>query len=93
MQEKTMRIYIAAALILGFGLAAGNCCFAAPQAENASNCSTAYENHNQIEIRPLKMHLIQGTSQIDVGAETQPAIAGACFALFRDKGHILVASV
>jgi hypothetical protein len=88
-----MRIHKAAVLILGFGLAAGKCCFAAPQTETASNCSTAYENHNQIEIRPLKTHLIQGTSQIDVGAETQPVIAGACFALFSDKDHSLVASV
>lgn len=80
-------------LILVFGLAASKCCFAAPQSENASNCSTDYENHNQVEIRPLKTHLIQGTSQIDVGTETQPAIAGACFVLFTDKDHHLVASV
>jgi hypothetical protein len=95
-----MRLYKAVALILAFGLATGGeCCFAVPQG-GASGCPTTYEAYTQsefrpllLEIRPLKISLIQGTSEIDVGTEIQPPVPGACFGLFTDKGHSLVASV
>jgi hypothetical protein len=66
---------------------------AAVQSTDASNCSTDYENRNPIDNKPLRLSLIKGTSEIDVGTEIQPAIPGACFVLFTDKEHRFVASV
>jgi hypothetical protein len=88
-----MTIHEARVIILGLGLLVGKCSFAAPQGEDSSSCSTVYENHNQVEIRPLKVHLIEGNSEIDVGTEKQPGVPGACYVLFTEKDHTPVASV
>jgi|SRR5580700_4146879 hypothetical protein len=66
--------------------------YLAQQGDDASQCSTAYENHNQIDYGPLKVRAIGGTTIIQVGAQKQSGVPGACFALFTEKEHKLVAS-
>ena len=70
----------------------------AQQKESTSQCSTVYENHNQIDYGPLKVGLIEGTSVIQLapplkGAPTEPGPPGACLVLFTEKDHKVVASV
>jgi hypothetical protein len=86
-----MRLQKAAMFIFGLGLLAGQSCFAAAQPEDSSNCSAAYENDNQVENPPPKIHIIQGSTEIDVATERQTDVAGACFTLFTEKDHALVA--
>lgn len=66
-------------------------CFA-QQKDNPSQCSTVYENHNQTDYGPLKVRVVEGTSVIQVGTQEQPGAAVACFALFTEKDHKLVAT-
>jgi hypothetical protein len=87
-----MTIHKTALLILNLAfLVAGRPCFA--QNSDGSKCSTVYENHNQIDYGPLKVHDVEGTSLIQVGNQAQPGAAGACFVLFTEKDHKLVANV
>ena len=51
-----------------------------------------YENHNQIDYGPLKVHAVKGRSFIQIGTQKQPGVAGACFVLFTEKEHKFVAS-
>jgi uncharacterized surface anchored protein len=74
-------------------LLAGKPCLAEPQGSDSSECSTTYENHNQIDYGPLKIHAIRGTNLIQVGSEKQPGAPGACFVLFTESDHKLVARV
>jgi hypothetical protein len=68
--------------------------------QNNAECSTVYENHNQIDYGPLKVAFIEGTSAIQVGPPVKGAaesgesgVPGACFVLFTEKDHKLVTSV
>lgn len=71
-------------------LTAGKPCEAAQQ-DGPSRCPTTYENHNQIDYGPLKVHTVRGTSVIQIGGRTQPAAPPeACFTLFTEKNHTLV---
>jgi hypothetical protein len=70
----------------------------AQQRGNSSQCSAVYENHNQVDYGPLKVGIIEGTSVIQAGppvkgSPTDPGVPGACFTLFTEKDHALVASV
>jgi hypothetical protein len=91
-----MALICATRLVVPLGITLlifGKPCFAAQQGIEPSDCSTAYENHNQIEYGPLKVRAIRGTSVIQVGNETQPGVPGACLVLFTEGDHKLVASV
>ena len=89
-----MRIRKTIVLLAGSLLSvAGTLCRATPQVSNSSTCSTTYENHNQIDYGPLKVVVVQGASDIQVGTQKQPGVPGACFVLFTEKDHKLVASV
>jgi hypothetical protein len=89
-----MRINIVVGLLAGFLLSvAGTCCAAAAQGGTTSNCATSYENHNQTDYGPLKVELIQGTSDVQVGTQKQPGVPGACLVVFTDGDHKLVTSV
>jgi hypothetical protein len=88
MTTKIATIHLFAAVLLVFG---GPCL--AQQRDNTSQCSTAYENHNQTDYGPLKARTVEGTSVIQMGTQEQPGIPGACFVLFTEKEHKLVASV
>jgi hypothetical protein len=65
----------------------------AQQSHNVSGCSTLYENYNQIDYGPLKVSVLQGASEIEVGTEKQPGVPRACLVLFTEKDHKLVMSV
>ncbi len=79
-------------IIVAF-LTVGEVCLAATQPDNSTTCLTTYENHNQIDYGPLRVHAIQGTTVIDVGNREQHGVPGACFALFTERDHKLVANV
>jgi hypothetical protein len=92
-QEKAMTTKIAAILLyVAVLLVISGPCWA-QQKDNASECSTVYENHNQTDYGPLKVRVVEGTSVIQVGSQEQPGAPGACFALFTEKDHKRVASV
>jgi hypothetical protein len=65
----------------------------AQQRGGSSECSTAYENHNQIDYGPLRLRFVEGTSIIQVGTQKQPGAPGACFVLFTEKNHRLVLTI
>lgn len=89
-----MRIHKIVVLLAGFLLSVARTrCAATAQDSNSSTCSTLYENHNQIDYGPLKVEVVQGTSDIQVGTQKQPGVPGACLVLFTEKDHRLVASV
>ncbi len=89
-----MRIHRVVLLLPSLLLAvAGTRCMAKPHNVNSSPCSTAYENHNQIDYGPLKVEVIQGASDIRVGTQKQPGVPGACLVLFTEKDHKFVTSV
>jgi hypothetical protein len=88
MTTKIARILPFGAVLLVFS---GPCL--AQQKDKTSQCSTVYENHNQTDYGPLQVHAIEGVSVIQVGTQEQPRVPGACFALFTEKDHKLVASV
>jgi hypothetical protein len=85
--QRVTRLLFAIVLVVPYGL-----CLAQERGDS-SECSTAYENHNQIDYGPLKVRLVEGTSTIQVGTEKQPGVSGACFVLFAEKDHKLVARV
>jgi len=60
------------------------------QSATPSPCSTVYENHNQTDYGPLKLHRVKGASVIQVGTQKQPGVSGACFILFTEKNHKLL---
>jgi len=60
------------------------------QNAGSSQCSTVYENHNQTDYGPLKLHRVKGASVIQVGTQKQPGVSGACFILFTEKNHKLL---
>jgi len=68
-------------------------CLGEQQNSQASECSAAYENHNQMDYGPLKVHAIRGANLIQVGSEKQPGSSEACFVLFTENDHRLVARV
>jgi hypothetical protein len=80
-------------LLLGVALWVSRGLCLAQQSGDSSQCSTAYENHNQIDYGPLKVRVVKGTSVIQVGTQKQSAVTEACFILFTEKDHKLVASV
>lgn len=82
-------------VLISFGIAVfvGNPCFGGQQNSQASECSTTYEDHNQIDYGPLKVYAIRGANLIQVGSEQQPGSSEACFVLFAESDHQLVATV
>ena len=68
----------------------GFCC--SEQSKDESGCSAVYENHNQIDYGPVKVRVVQGDSQVRVGDQIFPGTPGACFTLFTEKDHKLVAN-
>jgi hypothetical protein len=93
-QRKTMKIHAVAFLVAATLLfVAYSTSSARPQNSDASKCSPGYEDHNQIDYGPLKVTAVQGTSVIRVGDQERPAVSGACFVLFSEKDHVLMASV
>jgi hypothetical protein len=88
MTTKIATILLFGAVLLVFS---GPCL--AQQKDNTSQCSTTYENHNQTDYGPLKVRTVEGTSAIQVGTQEQPGVPGACFVLFTEKDHKLVASM
>ena len=88
MTTKIATILLSGAVLLVFS---GPCL--AQQRDNTSQCSTAYENHNQTDYGPVKVHTVEGTSVIQVGTQEQPDVPGACFALFTEKDHKLIETV
>jgi hypothetical protein len=65
-------------------------CFATAQNEDSSKCSALYENHNQIDYGPLKVRIVQGSSNIGTSSQDESVAFGACFALFTEKERKLV---
>ena len=86
----TLRI---AVFSFGIVLSVSKPCFGEQQNSRASDCSTAYENHNQMDYGPLKVHAIRGANLIQVGREKQPGSTEACFVLFTESDHRQVARV
>jgi hypothetical protein len=85
--QKVTRLLVAGMLVVLCGL-----CLA-QQRGSSSECSTAYENHNQIDYGALKVRLVDGTSIVEVGTQKQPGVPEACFVLFAENDHKLVATV
>ncbi len=93
-KKKTMRAHkVAVSFLTIVALTAANRCLAAPHDGDSSKCSTAYENHNQVDYGPLKVYAVRGTTDIQVGTQTQRGVPGACLVLFTEKDQKLVASV
>jgi hypothetical protein len=89
-----MTLHKGALVVLNLALfIAGRPCFAEPQNGDASKCSTVYENHNQTDYGPLKVHEVRGSSLIQVGSQAQQGASGACLVLFTEEDHKVVASV
>jgi hypothetical protein len=66
----------------------------AQERSSQSECSTVYENKNQIDYGPFKVTVIQGNSVIDVGdSRLQSGVPEVCFILFTESEHKFVASV
>lgn len=56
---------------------------AAPKQEG--NCGESYENHNQVEYKPLKLAVVQGTGVIEIEdnvVKKNEPVSGACLSLF-----------
>lgn len=85
--EELTKPFFAIFLVMSCGL-----CLA-QQHGNSSENSTAYENHNQIDYRPLKVRLVEGASIIQIGTEKQSGVPGAFLVLFTEKSHKLIAKV
>ncbi len=68
-------------------------CFATAQTGGSPKCSALYENHNQIDYGPLKVRIIQGSSNIGTSSQDESVAFGACFALFTEKQHKLVTMI
>ena len=67
------------------------CC--SEQTSDDSECSTVYENHNQIDYGRVKVNVVQGGSRAEVGDQIFPWAPGACLVLFTEKDHKLVSSI
>ncbi|MGO9275413.1 MAG: hypothetical protein ACLQOO_35115 [Terriglobia bacterium] len=80
-------------LLLGVALLAPGASYLAHQSGDSSQCSTEYEDHNQIGVGPLRVRAVQGRCVIQAGALERPGVSGACFVLFTENDHRLVASV
>lgn len=78
-------------IILVVILSAVSSCLAWPQAADSYKCSTTYEDRNQADYT-LRVHAIQGTGEIDVGHKKRWDASDACYILFTDQDHKLVAS-
>jgi hypothetical protein len=89
-----MRLHIVLVLLCLSILAAAPC-KAAQKGDAPCPSSTLYENHNQVDYGPLKVHAVRGMGIVEVGDKTHPgrAVPGACLSLFTEKDHKLVASV
>jgi hypothetical protein len=64
----------------------------AQQHSDPPECSTAYENRNQIDYGPLKVRLVAGAAIIQLDSKELQDVPGACFVLFTENDHKLVAS-
>ncbi len=84
---RTISVLLSA---MGLLLHVGTCF--AQHASDSGQCSPVYEDHNQIDYGPLKVQVVEGTTIIEVGGTHQPGVAGACFVLFTEGDHKLVAS-
>lgn len=61
---------------------------------NSSQCSTAYENLNQIDYGPLRVSEVTGRSVIQIETKiVQNDVRDACLVLFTEKDHRVVASI
>jgi len=65
----------------------------AQQRDGTIQCSTEYEDSNQIDYGPLKISAVRGTTLIQIGNKQQPDVPGACFVLFTEKDHKVIANV
>jgi hypothetical protein len=63
------------------------------QGGNPVECPTAYQNENQTDYGPLRVRTVRGASVIQLRDQLEPGATGACYTLFTDGGHTLVASV
>lgn len=59
-------------------------------AQQPSSCTATmrYENHNQVDPKPLKLHALNGTARDEQGIP----ISRVCVGVFSEKGHKLVAA-
>jgi len=90
----TKKLHMVGILFAALLTLAGPCL--ARQAD-ASACSAKYEDHNQIDYGPLKVRAVAGTTAIQVGPPVQgapidPGVPGACFILFTESDHKVIAS-
>jgi hypothetical protein len=90
---RTNNVKLLLPVITIFLLLVTNAHVAAAKNQSPANCSTSYENHNQIDYGPLKVQVVQGFSDMGTGSQTEAAVFGTCFALFTEKDHQLVATV
>jgi hypothetical protein len=88
MFAKVPRIAVIALFVASLFVPCGPCC--AQQRHDGSECSAAYEDHNQTDYGPVKVNVIQGSSRIRIGDQTFPGAAGACLSLFTERDHRLV---
>ena len=58
------------------------------QKRESSPCVADYENHNQVEYRPLIVQAVNGTV-VDLAQE---AVSQVCVAIFAEKDHALIAT-
>src|SRR5580704_3401744 len=85
--RKTIKIHnLILLLFSAMFLLSGNRCLDAAQGSD-SKCSTAYENHNQIDYGPLKVRTVEGRSVLQVQGTRTDLVVGACLSLFTEKGH------
>lgn len=68
----------------------------AQQTKEPCKCQVTYENNNQVDPKPLSVHVVAGRTISEVGdigsAQEIGAVAGACLGLFTEQDHRLVAT-
>jgi hypothetical protein len=84
-QEETMSLRKLSPLILAAGLLAGP--VVVQQNGASSPCVVEYENHNQIDYRPLIVQEVKGTI-----TDPQSAVPKVCVGVFTEKDHKLIAA-